>query len=358
MNSLRRDYLEKQSIGLGLIQTVRRLGEYQGKHELFAQQAPQILDTLQESARVESVEASNRIEGVVASPDRLQEIVAKGGAPANRSEEEIAGYRDVLATIHTSYEHIPVTPNVILQLHRDLYTFSEGGIGGEWKRTDNEIAETLPDGTRRIRFRPTPAWQTPDAMRALCDGYQQLKEEGGVDSLLLIPAFLLDFLCIHPFADGNGRMSRLLTLLLLYQSGYMVGRYISLERIVEKQKEGYYETLGVASQGWSEGNHSIERWRDYFLGVVLLSAYREFEQRVGVLTTAGGGAKTRRVLDALQRLPIRFRLEDVQRACPGVSDSVLRKTLIELRKQGQLVAGRGANAYWTKTDAFGATPTP
>lgn len=349
-------FLDKEPISQKFLRTLLLLGEYKGKQELFTKQTPQILEALRESARIESVEASNRIEGVIATPKRLQDIVRKGGTPTNRSEEEIAGYRDVLETVHISYEHIPVTPNYILQLHRDLYSFSSDGIGGEWKRTDNEIAETLSDGTRHIRFRPTPAWQTPDAMRELCDRYRNLTETGEVDPLILIPAFVLDFLCIHPFADGNGRMSRLLTLLLLYQSGHMVGRYVSLERIIEKQKDGYYETLGIASQGWSEDQHSITRWREYFLGVVLLSAYREFEERVGTVTGSTRRTKAEQVLNAIHRLPRQFRFEDVQRATPGVSDALLRKIMGDLKKDGSLLSGRGPSAYWEKTDAFTVTP--
>ena len=357
MNSLNTTFLDQAFVSNKLLIILMKLSEYKGKHELYVKQTPQILEILKGAARIESVEASNRIEGVIAAPKRLQEIVRKGSTPTNRSEREIAGYRDVLETIHLSYDSIPVTPNYILQLHRDLYSFSPEGIGGEWKRTDNEIAETLSDGTRHIRFRPTPAWQTPNAMRELCDRYRHLTESGEVDPLILIPAFVLDFLCIHPFSDGNGRMSRLLTLLLLYQSGHMVGRYISLERIIEKQKEGYYETLGIASQGWHEGIHSIVRWREYFLGVVLLSAYKEFEERVGTVNTGTRGAKAGQVQNAIKRLPHRFRFEDVQRAAPGVSDALLRKIMGDLKKEGQLLSGRGPSAYWEKTGAFDAGAT-
>ena len=198
MPSLTHTYLESQPISPTFLTTIRRLGEYKGKHDLFTKQTPQVLEALQESAKIQSIEASNRIEGVVASPKRLQDIAQRRGEPTNRDENEIAGYRDVLDTIHTNYENILITPNYILQLHRDLYNFAPNGIGGEWKRTDNEIAEVLPDGTRRVRFHPTQAWQTPDAMRDLCDAYRQLTEQGEIDSLLLIPAFVLDFLCIHP----------------------------------------------------------------------------------------------------------------------------------------------------------------
>jgi Fic family protein len=212
VHSLTLDYLRKQSITLTLAQSLRLVGELKGQHDLYVQQRPEILENLKQSAVIESVESSNRIEGIEADPVRLKELVRKGGVPSGRSEQEIAGYRDVLRTIHTSHEHIPITPGTILQLHRDLYRFvGDGTRGGSWKSSDNLIAETKADGTRVVRFQPTPAWQTPEAMQQLCGNYRAVKESGEVDPLLLIPAFILDFLCIHPFPDGNGRMSRLLS---------------------------------------------------------------------------------------------------------------------------------------------------
>jgi len=353
MKSLDAEFLRRQPISHGLVQTIRLLGEYRGKHDLFVQQAPQVLDSLQDSARIESAESSNRIEGVTAPPERMKAILQKGGMPSNRSEQEIAGYRDVLATIHASYAYIPITTGIILQFHRDLYGFHTSSVGGHWKSANNEIAETHPDGSRVIRFTPTPAWQTPAAMEDLCDSFRGLKASGEFDTLLLIPAFVLDFLCIHPFLDGNGRMSRLLTLLLLYQAGYDVGRYISLERIVEQHKEGYYDTLGDASQEWHEGHHSLMRWWDYFLGVILLAAYREFESRVGVVTSLRG-SKRELVIDVIRRLPPSFRFAEVERVCPDVSRPTIQRVFDELRRKGVLRStGRGPLARWEKTgEAF------
>lgn len=349
MKSLSLDFLRRQTITLSLARSLRLIGEFKGEHDLYVQQRPELLGNLRQSAVIESVESSNRIEGIEADPARLKALLQKGGAPASRPEQEIAGYRDVLATIHANYADIPITPNYILQLHRDMYRFvGEGDRGGQWKTTDNLISETLPDGSRSIRFMPTPAWQTPEAMRLLCDGYRETRDSGEVDPLLLIPAFVLDFLCIHPFADGNGRMSRLMTLLLLYQSGFAVGRYISLERVVEQTKEGYYETLHDASQGWHEGAHSLTRWWEYLTGVVILSAYREFSQRAGAVT-ARRGAKREQVIDAIQRLGRTFRYADIERACPDVSRPTVARVLDELKAAGKLrPTGRGPAAAWEK----------
>ncbi|MBC8141510.1 MAG: Fic family protein [Armatimonadetes bacterium] len=352
MSSLNETYLENRKITHNLLQTVHNLGEYQGRYASYEKLTPHLLEKLREIARTESVKASNRLEGITTPLPRFNALMSKGINPANRSEQEIVGYRDVLAMIHTNYEHIPVTPNYILQLHRDLYASTSDSSGGEWKRTDNEIVATQTDGTRYVRFRPTPAWQTPDAMRVLCDNYRRLTEARSIDTLLLIPAFVLDFLCIHPFADGNGRMSRLLTLLLLYKSGYMVGAYISLERNIEAQKIGYYETLEIASQDWHSGKHSDQRWTDYFLSVMLLSAYREFDERVKMVNTTARGGKAQNVKDAIQQLSLRFRFEDVERVCVGVSVPLLRKVLAEMRHEGKLIVGRGANAYYLKTEAY------
>lgn len=351
MHSLTLDYLRKQNITLSLAQSLRQVGELKGQHDLYVQQRPEILENLKQSATIESVESSNRIEGIEADPERLKELVKRGGAPSGRSEQEIAGYRDVLATIHTSFEHIPVTPNTILQLHRDLYRFvGDGDRGGTWKPSDNLIAETRADGTRVVRFEPTPAWQTPEAMRQLCDGYREVKESGEVDPLLLIPAFVLDFLCIHPFSDGNGRMSRLLTLLLLYQEGFDVGRYISLERVIEQQKEGYYETLQAASQVWHEGEHSLTRWWEYLTGVIVLSAYREFSSRAAAIT-ARRGAKRELVIDVIARLGHTFRYADIEKACPDVSRPTIMRVLEELKGEGKVrPMGRGPAAAWEKLD--------
>ena len=220
-----------------------QIHEYKGQQNLFIEAEADTLSSLLEVARIQSTEASTRIEGIITTADRLKKIVREKTMPQTRSEKEIAGYRDVLATIHESHDYIPPRPSVILQLHRDLYKYSDKSIGGCFKNSDNVIAEELPDGRKFVRFEPVSAWETPGAMESLCDAFQTAAQAAELDPLLLIPIFILDFLCIHPFNEGNGRMSRLLTLLLLYRSGYLVGKYISIEKLISDTKETYYEAL-------------------------------------------------------------------------------------------------------------------
>lgn len=253
----------------------------------------------------------------------------------------------MLNTIHSSYVHIPFTPSIVLQLHRDIYQFS-AHPGGRWKAIDNEISATYPDGTKVVRFRPTPAYETPAAMARLHQEFNRLWESGTIEPLLLIPSYILDFLCIHPFLDGTGRIARLLTLLLLYKAGYEVGRFISLERLVEQTKKSYYDTLYLSSQDWHEGGHNLLPWWEYFLGVMLLSAYREFEQRVGYVTTAKG-TKTAMVLDGISSLPPEFSIRELQEKCPRVSIDLIRRILRRQRDAGLLESvGRGVDARWRK----------
>lgn len=228
MKSFEQGFIESQQITQNLLRTIRLIGEYKGKQELFKEQSPQVLETLRLAAIIQSTESSNRIEGITAPLERIKELVAEKTTPRDRSEQEIAGYRDVLTTIHTSYAHIPFTPGVVLQLHRDLYQFAVVE-GGRWKSVDNEISEIHPDGTVRVRFQPVPAYATPTAMESLHERFNSEWQLDEIEPLLLIPSYVLDFLCIHPFSDSNGRMARLLTLLLLYKAGYEVGRFISLE---------------------------------------------------------------------------------------------------------------------------------
>ena len=347
MNSFKSDFLEKQPISHSFLRTIRLLGEYRGKEALFMQQTPQVLESLRQIAIIQSTESSNRIEGINAPSDRIKKLVEHKTTPQNRSEQEIAGYRDALATIHANHANMPFTVGIVLQLHRDLYQFV-AQQGGRWKMTDNEISETRADGTKITRFRPTPAHQTPDAMDRLHTLFREQWEQGEIDPLVLIPAYVFDFLCIHPFTDGNGRMARLLTLLLLYQAGFEVGRYISLEHMVERQREGYYDSLYKSSQGWHEGKHSLLPWWEYFLGVMLLGAYREFEHRTGELTSAYG-AKTEMVMTAFQKLPATFRYADLAQACPNVSRPTIKRVLLQLRQEGRVECVRsGRDAVWEK----------
>ena len=262
-----------------IVQMIGSIHEHKGKQELFLEANIDELKTLLEVALIQSTGASNRIEGIFTSDKRLEELVSQKAEPRNRSEQEIAGYREVLATIHESYEYINPRPNIILQLHRDLYSYSQGATGGSYKNSDNVISETDAEGHQKARFIPVPAFQTGEAMDELCTRFLEAWEADRMDKLVLIPMFILDFLCIHPFNDGNGRMSRLLTLLLFYKAGYIVGKYVSMEILIEKTKETYYEALQASSTGWHEGENSYEPFVKYYLGI-MLKAYNEFESRV------------------------------------------------------------------------------
>lgn len=337
---------ERIPLSHAIARTLRALGEAKGRQELYARQTPQALETLRQVAVIQSTESSNRIEQITAPLKRIQELVGQKTTPTNRSEREIAGYRDVLNTIHSNWANIPVTAGVVLQLHRDLYTYADDP-GGRWKMADNEVTELRADGTVEVRFRPLGAVETPKAMEQLHVRFKAAWEAGEIDRLLLIPAFVLDFLCIHPFPDGNGRMARLLTLLLLYRAGFGVGRYISLERIVEESKETYYEALRMSSAGWHEGQHTLLPWTDYFLGVIS-AANNELEARVGMLTSARG-AKGRMVLDAIEHTLGEFSVGELQQTCPTVGIDLIRRTLHEERKLGRLVClGRGPHARWRR----------
>jgi Fic family protein len=346
MGSFVSDIIERQPIPQSLLQTIRLLGEYKGTQTLYQNQSPQVLETLRQIAIVQSTESSNRIEGIATAPQRLQLLMADKVSPQSRSEQEILGYREVLNTIHANYDGMTFTPGLVLQLHRDLTQFLpiQGGV---WKGSDNDIRETHADGTVVVRFRPVPAYLTPQAMQDLHEQFNRHWQEETIEPLLLIATYGLDFLCVHPFLDSNGRMSRLLSLLLLYQAGYEVGRYISLEAIIERTKESYYETLQRCSQGWHEGDHELLPWWEYFLGVVL-SAYRELEQRVGVVTTQKG-AKQEMVADAIARLPRQFQIADVQKACPTVSRPTINRVLAHLKQDGRVRCIKGGrDALWEK----------
>lgn len=305
-----------------------------------------MLETLRKTSIIQSTESSNRIEGVTAPFERIKQIVEDKTTPNNRSEQEIAGYRKVLDMVHTHYNNMNLTSGLVLQLHRDMYQFTNEQ-GGRWKNVDNEITETHPDGTKIVRFKPVPAYKTPDAMEQLHSILNSQWESPEFEKLLLIPSCVLDFLCIHPFRDGNGRIARLISLLLLYKAGFEVGRYISLEKIIESTKESYYDTLYKSSQGWHEGTHDIRPWWEFFLGIVL-NAYREFENRVGIFTTAKG-AKAGLVLDTIDKFHGEFTVSDIKQLCPDVGLDYIRKILRELKIAGKLEClGRGPAAKWIK----------
>lgn len=313
-----------------------------GRQDAFRLQHPEVLETLRQIAVIQSVEASNAIEQITAPRTRIEKLVAERTAPANRSEEEIAGYRSVLATIHASAHAIPFTPNVVLQLHRDLYRFT-GTPGGRWKGSDNVVTETLPSGEVVARFRPVSAFDTPGAMAEL---HERLGQEWAAQTyprLLLTAAYVLDLLVIHPFQDGNGRMARLLSLLLLYQADYEIGRFVSLEQLIAESRETYFESLARSTAGWHDGEHDLRPWISYFLGVVA-AASRRFEERVG--SVSGRGSKAELVRAFIRaNVSDTFTVADIRRAVPGVSDSYLWRLFGELKREGlieRVGAGRGA----------------
>jgi len=346
MKSLDIEFLNQQSIPIEMGGLLQKLGEYKGRQDLFQHQTPQVLETLKKTAIIESTESSNRIEGVTVPARRFKELMAHPSKPKDRSEAEILGYRAVLSKIHTKPEAFAIDEKTILDLHRQIYARTDIP-GGQWKKRDNTIEERFSDGRWITRFVPVSARETPLYMKELCSRFNRLLDKRQASPLVLIPAFVFDFLCIHPFSDGNGRVSRLLTVLLLHQANYTVGRYISIERLIEESKETYYEALQLSSQGWHEGKHSLKPWWEYSLGI-LIGAYQEFERRVGTITKSRG-AKTSIVEETIENLPSSFSISDVERLCPSVSRDMIRVILNRLRKEGCLSCkGTGRGAFWEK----------
>jgi Fic family protein len=320
--------------------------EARGKQDLWIRQKPEVLAALREQAIIQSAESSNRIEGITVPANRLRPLVIGHARPRDRSEEELAGYRAALEWIFSRKPGVTVTPNVIRRLHA-LAQGGSSGDAGEWKKRNNEIVEILPDGERRIRFVPVSAKETPAAVAMLCSNYRLAEEEEGLPPLLALATFVFDLLCIHPFRDGNGRVSRLLTSLLLQSSGFQVARYISLERLVEESKEEYYRVLKEGSEGWHEGKNEIVPWWNYFLSV-LRRAYKEFETQV---ESAGARpAKSDLVRQAILWQAQPFTLAELAAQTPSVSRQLIKKVLAEMKDAGQVqLAGRGRSARWKLT---------
>ncbi len=343
------DYKEspKNLLTPEIVNMLSSLHEFRGKQELYIEAESDILTALLNIAKIQSTKASNKIEGIYTSDERLEALVMEKAEPQNRSEEEIAGYREVLATVHDSYEYISIRPNNILQLHRDLYGFSSSDTGGRFKNTDNVIAESDKDGKQRVRFAPVPAFQTAEAIEALCSEFNSAIDRSEYDPLLLIPMFILDFLCIHPFNDGNGRMSRLLTLLLLYRSGYIVGKYISMEMLIEKTKETYYEALQNSSIGWHDNTSDYTSFVRYYLGVVL-KGYNDFQDRVEHLKYRKI-SKTERVKAVFEKKLGIIKKSDIATLCPDISETTIERSLKELLESGYIEkVGKGRATGYAK----------
>lgn len=332
-----------------IVALVSGIHELKGEQNVVIASKGDALDRLVEIAKIQSTDASNRIEGIVTTSDRIKKIVMEKTTPKNRSEEEIAGYRDVLSTIHESYEYIPITSSTILQLHRDLYKFRFGEEGGVFKSADNVIAERYPDGSERIRFEPLSAWETPEAVSNLCEQYQNATKEPGIDELLLIPIFILDFLCIHPFNDGNGRMSRLLTLLLLYRAGYDVGKYISIEKIIEDSKETYYEVLQDSSYGWQDGENDYLPFAKYLLGV-MIAAYRKLKSRTATIGNKEL-SKPNQVREVIKSNLGTITKTEIMERCPGISQTTIQRALADMLDKEEIIkisGGRYTKYAWNQ----------
>ncbi len=345
------DYTEKWKALLTpeIVSMIAQIHEYKGEQSMFVEAKADTLTQLVDIAKIQSTEASNRIEGIYTSDDRMKALAKNKTMPKTRNEQEIAGYRDALNTIHDSYEHIPLKPSIILQLHRDLYKFEGFDIGGKYKGADNIIEEEDDEGNKYVRFKPVSAWETPESLEELCKAYAQALGTAQIEPLILIPMFILDFLCIHPFNDGNGRMSRLLTLLLLYREGYIVGKYISIEKLIETTKESYYENLQVSSNDWHENTNDYEPFVKYMLGIIL-AAYRDFSSRVRLLDMEGI-SKPDRVKAVIKETLGTITKAEILEKCPDISNVTVQRALTELLKSEEIIkigGGRYTKYTWNK----------
>ena len=343
--------LENQKWDLDILNLVAKIHESKGKRDLFIRQKPVELSRLVEIAKIQSTEFSNKIEGIATTSTRMKQLFEEKTTPRNRDENEIMGYRDVLNTIHESSEHIPIRPNYILQLHRDLLKRAGFSFGGHFKNVQNYINETRPDGSVVTRFTPIAPYDTPEAVEKLCNAYEKAVANEKIDSLLLIPAFICDFLCIHPFNDGNGRMSRLMTLLLLYKNGYNVGKYVSIEKQIEKTKDLYYDALEEADKGWHENTNDPAPFIRYMLQVIL-ACYIEFEDRVGMMR----GGSTNKAYDIVKQYVEekigKFTGADVVLHCPGIGRSSALSALKKLTEEGFILKkGTGRSTFYIRADS-------
>ena len=315
-----------------------------GKQELYLKQKPEELEKLVEIAKIQSTEASNAIEGIVTTNTRIRQLVEEKTTPRNRNEQEIAGYRDVLGIIHKSFDAIPITQNYILQLHKILYSHMNNPVAGQTKTVQNYISATYPDGHTETLFTPLPPYETPEALDRICEEYNRVIGNMELEPLIAIPVFIHDFLCIHPFNDGNGRMSRLLTTLLLYRSGFYVGKYISLEAKIERHKDLYYDALAASQIGWHEGKDDPVPFIKYLLSTII-AAYRDFEDRFSLVETKRSALEKVRL--AAQNKIGRFTKQDIRELCPSLSVSSIEGALRKMVESGELRReGNGKNTFY------------
>lgn len=333
-----------------IVSLLTAIHEFKGEQNLFIEANADKLNDLMEIAKIQSTDASNKIEGIYTSDERLKQIVLDKTMPKTRNEKEIAGYRDVLNTIHENFDYIPIRANYILQLHGDLYKFTGSSVGGKFKSADNIIAEVDKAGNETVRFNPVESWMTPLAIDDLCQAYNEAIDNN-IEPLLIMPMFILDFLCIHPFNDGNGRMSRLLTLLLLYKANYIVGKYISIEKLIENTKETYYEALQQSSVNWHENDNDYCPFVEYYLGIVI-GAYRDFSKRVQVLI-ASGLTKPERVREVIRTHIGKITKNEITKLCPDISEVTIQRTLAKLVENHEIIkigGGRYTYYIWNRED--------
>lgn len=335
--------IKEQKWDSEVLSLIAAIYKYAGKQELYLKQRPDELGKLIEIAKIQSTESSNAIEGIVTTNTRIKQLVEESTTPKNRDEEEIAGYRDVLNIIHESFDAIPITKNYILQLHKILYSHMNNPIAGQTKTVQNYISATYPDGHTEMFFTPMAPFEIPEALEKICEEYNRVIGNLEVEPLIAIPVFIHDFLCIHPFNDGNGRMSRLLTTLLLYRSGFYVGKYISLEAKIAKNKDLYYEALGKAQNGWHEGEEDVVPFIKYLLGTIL-AAYKDFEDRFEIIGEKLPALEM--VRKATKNKIGKFSKQDIRELCPSLSISSIEGSLRTLVKEGELMRGGSGKATY------------
>lgn len=327
-----------------IVNLISKIHEYKGKQSYLLDTKKDTLETLLKAAKIQSTSSSNKIEGIYTSDKRINELVNKKLEPKNRNEEEIAGYRDVLSLIHENYNYIDITLNTILQLHRDLYKYTGYSYGGKFKNSQNYIEETNENGEKKIRFVPLSPVETPIAIQELCENYNQIVNNEYCDLLVLIPIFILDFVSIHPFNDGNGRMSRLLTLLLLYKADYIVGKYISIEKIIEDTKDSYYDTLEKSSISWHNNQNDYSYFVEYYLGIIL-KAYKELDSKLNIVDNKKITSYDR-ITNIFKENIIPIDKAFIINKCPDLSETTIERLLNILLKEEKII--KISNGRYTK----------
>ena len=336
--------LESRTWDKEVLNYIGLIHEFKGRQQLYLAQRPDELDKLVELAKIQSTEASNAIEGIITTNQRLVQLMSDKTTPRNRDEEEIKGYRYALNLVHESFEYIPIRPNYILQLHKEMYQFLDVNFGGKFKDTPNEIDAVYPDGRKVVIFKLLEPYETPEAIEKICEEYDKAINQLNVDPLVAIPIFIHDFLCIHPFNDGNGRMSRLLTTLLLYKSGYVVGKYISLEKKIQISKDDYYDALSQSGEGWMESENDDTPFVKYILGVIL-AAYRDFEERVNLFGTK---MTAREMVEKAVKSKIgKFTKSDIMELCPEIGKGSVENSLKAMCEEGLIKReGKGRATFY------------